>query len=301
MSPSKPVHHHQLKVCHSALFEPVAKCWWCWRWWWRSWHLYHFSSWESLPVSPCRGHRWTSSPQPPPPTPPETSKCLSSVINMMPNQYHHHCLVIDINFKSTHLHDKIHFDNPHKGHLILFSWGSSWTFILPEYNLKMKAMLNFTLAVNIISWYQLVYIKFRTTNWKSTSKVQAARVWGNCILQHGQNILNTRKWLPKSFFLSELQELEVWICVQPKFPIIILILLKTGFINPMMMMIIIIPMFILMIIVSWAGWQTESRPISQRQLKARQMGRPLFLPYCKLFKAGIYCNIIFHIASQKQM
>ena len=187
MSPSKPVHHHQLKVCHSALFEPVAKCWWCWRWWWRSWHLYHFSSWESLPVSPCRGHRWTSSPQPPPPTPPETSKCLSSVINMMPNQYHHHCLVIDINFKSTHLHDKIHFDNPHKGHLILFSWGSSWTFILPEYNLKMKAMLNFTLAVNIISWYQLVYIKFRTTNWKSTSKVQAARVWDNCILQHGQN------------------------------------------------------------------------------------------------------------------
>ena len=228
MSPSKPVHHHQLKVCHSALFEPVAKCWWCWRWWWRSWHLYHFSSWESLPVSPCRGHRWTSSPQPPPPTPPETSKCLSSVINMMPNQYHHHCLVIDINFKSTHLHDKIHFDNPHKGHLILFSWGSSWTFILPEYNLKMKAMLNFTLAVNIISWYQLVYIKFRTTNWKSTSKVQAARVWDNCILQHGQNTRTQENDCQNLFSSRSYKSLKFEFCVQLNFPFIILILLN-GF------------------------------------------------------------------------
>ena len=86
-------------------------------------------------------------------------------------------------------------------------------------------MLNFTLAVNIISWYQLVYIKFRTTNWKSTSKVQAARVWDKFISKHGQHILNTRKWLPKSFFLSELQELEVRICVLPISSIIILILL----------------------------------------------------------------------------
>ena len=34
--------------------------------------------------------------------------------------------------------------------------------------------------------------------------------------------------LPKYFFLSKLQELEVRICVQPNFPIIILILLN-GF------------------------------------------------------------------------
>ena len=43
-----------------------------------------------------------------------------------------------------------------------------------------------------------------------------------------QNIPSPKNWLPKSFFLLELQEFEVRICVQPNFPIIILILLN-GF------------------------------------------------------------------------
>ena len=44
----------------------------------------------------------------------------------------------------------------------------------------------------------------------------------------GQNIRNPKNTLQKSFFLSELQEFDVWIRVQPNFPIAILSML-TGF------------------------------------------------------------------------
>ena len=52
---------------------------------------------------------------------------------MMPNQYYQHYLAMDTNFKSMHLHDQIHLDNPPKGHLILFSWGGSWAPPSPPY------------------------------------------------------------------------------------------------------------------------------------------------------------------------
>ena len=39
-------------------------------------------------------------------------------------------------------------------------------------------------------------------------------------------IFRTKKQIKRLFFISELQELEVWICVQPNAPIIILILLN---------------------------------------------------------------------------
>ena len=44
----------------------------------------------------------------------------------------------------------------------------------------------------------------------------------------GQNIQNPKNRLPKSCPLSEPQELEVRICMQPNFPIIILILLNRN-------------------------------------------------------------------------
>ena len=42
----------------------------------------------------------------------------------------------------------------------------------------------------------------------------------------GQNIPNPKNRLPKSFFLSKVQELEVRNCAQPNSPIIIMILLN---------------------------------------------------------------------------
>ena len=71
-----------------------------------------------------------------------------------------------------------------------------------------------------------------SSSWSSEQKKDFSNFGGDFCQKtdqtSGRNIPNPKNRLKKSFFFSGLQELEVRICVQPNFPIIILILLNRS-------------------------------------------------------------------------
>ena len=106
---------------------------------------------------------------------------------------------------------------------------------------------SFLEAAPELSYYQNIIWKWRRcwiSHWLSTLSVGISLSISNfeqqignphrkfkqqgceIIVSYNMGKTQEHKKMPKSFFLSELQELEVQICVQPNFPIIILILLN---------------------------------------------------------------------------